>query len=99
MTTTSEIESSDSELASREAQEFARWRERRSLARKKLALLTPREHEIAMITAQGINSREAALALKISVKTVEKHRASAYRRLHVNGVIGLVRLIIEAELE
>jgi hypothetical protein len=30
---------------------------------------------------------------------VEKHRASAYWRLDLTGVIGLVRLIVEAELD
>jgi len=30
---------------------------------------------------------------------VEKHRASAYRRLDLSGVIGLVRLIFQAEQE
>ena len=97
MTMMAEAELSDAELADRESREFAQWRERRQSARDKLALLTPREREIAVITAKSINSREAAAALGISVKTVEKHRASAYRRLQVNGVIGLVRLIIEAE--
>ncbi|MEI7698523.1 MAG: helix-turn-helix transcriptional regulator [Planctomycetia bacterium] len=76
---------------------FSAWQSRRREAREKLQILTSREMQIAVLTAHGINSRQAARTLGISVKTVEKHRASAYRRLDLSGVIGLVRLIILAE--
>jgi len=82
---------------SEEMKAFSAWQSRRTEAREKLQILTSREMQIAVLTAHGINSRQAALTLGISVKTVEKHRASAYRRLDLSGVIGLVRLIILAE--
>ena len=80
-----------------EMKAFFAWQSRRTEAREKLQILTSRELQIAVLTAHGINSRQAARTLGISVKTVEKHRASAYRRLDLSGVIGLVRLIILAE--
>jgi DNA-binding NarL/FixJ family response regulator len=80
-----------------EMKAFSAWQSRRTEAREKLQILTSRELQIAVLTAHGINSRQAARTLGISVKTVEKHRASAYRRLDLSGVIGLVRLIILAE--
>lgn len=85
--------------ASEDMKAFSAWQNRRSEAREKLQILTSRELQIAMLTAHGINSRLAARTLGISVKTVEKHRASAYRRLDLSGVIGLVRLIFQAEQE
>ena len=85
------------EPASEEMKAFSAWQSRRTEAREKLQILTSREMQIAVLTAHGINSRQAAKTLGISVKTVEKHRASAYRRLDLSGVIGLVRLIILAE--
>jgi DNA-binding CsgD family transcriptional regulator len=85
------------EPASEEMKAFTAWQSRRTEARLKLQILTSREMQIAVLTAHGINSRQAARTLGISVKTVEKHRASAYRRLDLSGVIGLVRLIILAE--
>ena len=85
------------EPASEEMKAFSAWQSRRTEAREKLQILTSREMQIAVLTAHGINSRQAAKTLGISVKTVEKHRASAYRRLDRSGVIGLVRLIILAE--
>lgn len=101
MTTTIEMESEvEEDLGTgSERQAFSEWKKRRRDAREKLQRLTPRELQVALMTAHGINSREAAMALGISVKTVEKHRASAYWRLHLTGVIGLVRLIIEAEMD
>jgi two-component system response regulator FixJ len=89
----------ESRRSGSESQEFFQWQHRRDDARDRLQRLTPRELQIALLTAHGINSREAAETLGISVKTVEKHRASAYRRLELTGVIGLVRLIVEAELD
>ncbi|MEN9556142.1 MAG: Transcriptional regulatory protein FixJ [Planctomycetota bacterium] len=101
MMTTIEMESEVSEDLGPggERQAFSEWKKRRHDAREKLQRLTPRELQVAVMTAHGINSREAAVALGISVKTVEKHRASAYWRLDLTGVIGLVRLIVEAELD
>jgi DNA-binding CsgD family transcriptional regulator len=92
-----ELTADQVEPASEEMKAFSAWQARRTEAREKLQILTSREMQIAVLTAHGVNSRQAAKTLGISVKTVEKHRASAYRRLDLSGVIGLVRLIILAE--
>jgi DNA-binding CsgD family transcriptional regulator len=47
--------------------------------------LTPREREIALLAAQGRTSREIADRLVLSVRTVDNHLQSAYRKLGVSG--------------
>ncbi len=49
------------------------------------AELTPREREIALLAAQGRSSREIADRLVLSVRTVDNHLQSAYRKLGVSG--------------
>ena len=45
--------------------------------------LTRREAEIARLAAQGLRDRDIADELTLSVRTVESHLASAYRKLHI----------------
>ena len=45
--------------------------------------LTPREREVALLAAAGSSSREIAAALVVSVRTVDNHLQSAYRKLGV----------------
>src|SRR5215211_5939221 len=47
--------------------------------------LTPREHEIARLAAARWTDQEIADALFISVRTVESHLASVYRKLGVSS--------------
>jgi DNA-binding CsgD family transcriptional regulator len=47
--------------------------------------LTPREREIALLAAQGLSSRGIADRLVLSVRTVDNHLQSAYRKLGVSG--------------
>jgi DNA-binding CsgD family transcriptional regulator len=49
------------------------------------AELTPREREVALLAAQGRTSREIADRLVLSVRTVDNHLQSAYRKLGVSG--------------
>jgi len=56
--------------------------------------LTSREREVLQLIAEGNTNRAIAQMLKISVKTVEKHRASLMSKLDVHDVAGLVRLAI-----
>jgi ATP/maltotriose-dependent transcriptional regulator MalT len=48
------------------------------------AELTPREREIALLAAGGASSREIAGRLVLSVRTVDNHLQSAYRKLGVS---------------
>jgi DNA-binding NarL/FixJ family response regulator len=53
--------------------------------------LTPRQREILQLIAEGKTTKEIAFLLKLSVKTVETHRAQLMDRLGVHDVPGLVR--------
>lgn len=57
--------------------------------------LTPREDEILRRVADGETSRQIALALGISVKTVEWHRGNLMSKLGVRSVAELVRFAID----
>ena len=52
--------------------------------------LTPRQREILQMIAEGKSTREIALALAVSVKTVETHRAALMERLGIFDIAGLV---------
>jgi DNA-binding CsgD family transcriptional regulator len=47
--------------------------------------LTPREREIALLAVQGHTSRQIADRLVLSIRTVDNHLQSAYRKLGVSG--------------
>ena len=56
--------------------------------------LTPRQYQILQLLAEGKSSREVAVALNMSVKTAETHRANIMRRLDCHSVTELVRYAI-----
>ena len=53
--------------------------------------LTPRQREIVQLVAEGKSTKEIAFFLKVSIKTVEAHRAQLMERLGIHDVAGLVR--------
>ena len=53
--------------------------------------LTPRQREILQLIAEGKSTKQIGLLLKISVKTVESHRAQLMKRLDAKDVASLVR--------
>lgn len=56
--------------------------------------LTPRESEILQLIAEGNTNKVIADVLKISVKTVEKHRQALMNRLNIHEIAGLTRYAI-----
>jgi len=62
------------------------------------ATLTPRQREIVQLIAEGKSSKEVAVALNLSVKTAETHRANIMRRLECHSVTELVRYAIRNEI-
>ncbi len=56
--------------------------------------LTARELEVLGLVAQGFSNREAADKLKISIKTIEKHRQQVMNKLNIHEVAGLTRYAI-----
>jgi len=70
-------------------------REVRSDARGRL---TGRQREIVQLLAEGKTSKEVAVALNISVKTAETHRANIMRRLELHSVSELVRYAVKNQI-
>ncbi len=60
--------------------------------------LTARQREIVQLLAEGKSSKQVAVALDISVKTVETHRANIMRRLDYHSVADLVRYAVRNEI-
>jgi DNA-binding NarL/FixJ family response regulator len=60
--------------------------------------LTSREREIVQLLAEGKSSKEVAVALGISVKTAETHRANIMRKLQLHSVSELVRYAIKNQI-
>jgi DNA-binding NarL/FixJ family response regulator len=56
--------------------------------------LTARQQHVLQIVAEGKSSKEVAVALNISVKTVETHRNNIMRKLDCHSVTELVRYAI-----
>ena len=66
--------------------------------RELLASLSPRQREVLRLIAEGRTTKQIAQLLKISVKTVETHRAQLMERLGIHDVAGLVRYAITVGL-
>ncbi len=60
--------------------------------------LSPREREVVKRVVQGASTREIAESLHTSVKTVEKQRRDAMRKLEVDNLASLVRVSLELGL-
>jgi DNA-binding NarL/FixJ family response regulator len=60
--------------------------------------LTPRQLEVLRMIAEGHSTKDIALNLNISAKTVETHRAQLMDRLGIHEVAGLVRYAIRTGL-
>jgi DNA-binding NarL/FixJ family response regulator len=65
-------------------------------ARSALKRLTPRQREVLPLIAEGDKTREIARKLKISVKTVEMHRAQLMETLELRNVADVVRFAVRA---
>lgn len=57
--------------------------------------LTTREQTILLQLAQGKSNKEVAIALDISVRTVETHRKNIKRKLGISSTAGLTRYALE----
>ncbi len=57
--------------------------------------LTEREQEVLVLIAEGKTNAEIAHALRISQKTVDKHRASLMEKLNIHTRSGLIRYALE----
>jgi RNA polymerase sigma factor (sigma-70 family) len=62
-----------------------------------LARLTPRQSEILDLVAEGLTSKEIAVRLGMSFRTVDTHRARIMEKLQVGSLADLLRLRLAAE--
>ena len=90
---TSSSESADAE----DQQSFDDWSEKREKARQKMARLSRRESQVVSLVSDGLPNKSIARELDISVKTIEKHRANATRKLGVGSTAEMVRIAVVAD--
>jgi PAS domain S-box-containing protein len=64
----------------------------RAVAGAQLRDLTDREHDVMRLVVAGDPNKVMARKLGLSIKTIEKHRGSLMKKLHVRSVPELVRL-------
>jgi len=57
--------------------------------------LTGRERSVLRLVVEGHTNRQVGEHLRLSPKTIEKHRASLMRKLGITNVTGLVRIAID----
>lgn len=60
--------------------------------------LTPREHQVLQLIAEGKTTKEVAALLGVSVKTAESHRMRIMTKLDIHEIAGLVRYAIREGL-
>lgn len=80
--------------------QIAEWVATAKNARGKAAriTLTPRQRETVQLLAEGKTNKEVAAILRVSVKTVEAHRANIMMKLNLHSVTELVRYAIRNEI-
>ena len=84
--------------ASEESREhYQDWVVRRDQARQKMTRLSRRENQVVCLVSEGLPNKSIARELDISVKTIEKHRANATRKLGVGSTPEMVRIAVTAD--
>jgi DNA-binding NarL/FixJ family response regulator len=63
-----------------------------------LERLSSRQTQVLKLIAEGKTTKQIALELGISVKTVETHRSALMKRIGVRDVAGLVRYAVKIDL-
>jgi DNA-binding NarL/FixJ family response regulator len=67
-------------------------------ARSPVEKLSERQREILQLIAEGQTTKEIALTLQLSAKTVEYHRMQLMQRLNIFDIPGLVRFALRTGL-
>ena len=73
-------------------------RERRD-AVQRIESLSQRERDVLALLAEGTSNKEAAIALDLSVRTVEMHRAAMFERLGVRTLPEALKLAFRAGVD
>lgn len=61
-------------------------------------LLTPREHEILKLFAEGGTARKIAADLQLSIKTVEAHKFNLMRKLDIHNRTDLIDFAVQQRI-
>lgn len=78
---------------------YRSWVQRRDESRSRMQRLSPREAEVVSRVSAGLPNKSIARELEISVKTIEKHRANAVRKLGVASTPEMVRIAVLADAD
>jgi DNA-binding NarL/FixJ family response regulator len=81
-------------IAKRLAESRSRSTNRDGLAQTHGSRLTAREAEVLQLVAEGQANKQVASSLRISIKTVEKHRQHVMDKLNIHETAGLTRYAI-----
>jgi DNA-binding NarL/FixJ family response regulator len=88
----------DPVLAHKLLLQFNRYADEPKAAADIYYLLTPREREILALLAEGETSRQIAIQLTLSERTVNTHIGNIYRKLQINDRVVAVVHAIQARL-
>jgi DNA-binding NarL/FixJ family response regulator len=69
-----------------------------SIRRTPFSALTPREREVLQLLAEGRSNKEIGVALGITTKTAETHRARILAKLDLHSMSELVRYAIRNQV-
>jgi DNA-binding NarL/FixJ family response regulator len=83
-------------IAKRMGANLASPRDRDGMLKANASRLTSREAEVLQLVAEGAANKQVAVALGISIKTVEKHRQHLMDKLNIHDTAGLTRYAIAA---
>jgi len=64
----------------------------------RVATLTPREHEVMLLVAEGRPNKVVATRLGLSTRTVEVHRAKVMEKMGARSLAEVVRMAIACDL-
>lgn len=76
--------------------EDARTDDRRNAARARIAALTPRQHQVLLLMAEGLLNKQIAWKLGLSERTIKMHRSALLRSLALETTADAIRLAVEA---
>jgi DNA-binding NarL/FixJ family response regulator len=62
------------------------------------SVLTPREREVLQLLAEGRSTKQIALHLGLSAKTIETHRMQIMKKLDIHSIAGLTKFAIQEGL-
>jgi DNA-binding NarL/FixJ family response regulator len=80
------------------SKDYSKGGRKSAIAKVPGEVLTAREREVLQLLAEGKNSKDVAVALGITLKTVETHRANLMAKLDLHSLPSLVRYAIRNKI-